>query len=335
MNQRTRSSLPLSPAQWRDSLTQEGATDAAIYLLALGGFYISYQVIYAACLRNSFPPDQAIVVAGLADLSILAYSWKAKQEVEQGRSAWGIRLLVMLMSLATFALNIADVWGSPLPVVLHALAPIAWIVGHEIMLRPKLRRARKRIREARIAAGLSPAPVARLRFSQWLFAPRRTFQVWKRMIMWSLDPVAVTRILVQQWAETKFDRKNNPKPIPAAWAFAVPSATEISNPEPAQALPPAGAVEPAETPSSAAPTLFATVKLKDAPAELQRRFDEALPEVPPPGRSAEDVWGFMTAAQDACNALGILYTDVIVAERLDCSKQYLSGVRSKQLSNAV
>lgn len=332
MNQRTRSSHPLSPARWRSRMSEETLTDVGIYLLAIGGFYVSYQVIYQACLDAEFPPDQASVVAALADFAILAYSFKAKQAVERGESAWGLRLATMMMSFATFYTQIHNVWHSAFKLVLHSLSPTVWVAGHEFMLRPKLKRARKRIHEARIAAGLSPAPVARLRLSQWLFAPRRTFQVWKRMIMWSFDPVSVTRILVQQWNDA--DKKTlmgKSKPVPAAWAFAVPPATEIADPEPVKALLPVEAAEPAEP---GEPTLFTTVKLQDAPADLQRRFHDALPPVPPQGRSTEETWKFMTAAQDTCNTLGIRYTDVIVADLLGCSKQYLSGVRKNQLAAA-
>lgn len=341
MNQfkRTRSSLPVSSTPgdewWRPLRSQERLNDLLIYLLAIGGAYVSIQVIYAACIRKNFANDEAIVVSALADLAIFAYSRKAVNEVEQGRSAWGIRLLVNGLSTATFSLNIYEVRHDALSVLLHSLAPLVWIAGHEIMLKGKLRRARAVIRQQRIEAGLSPAPVARLRLAQWIFAPRRTFQIWKRMIMWSLDPLTVTHLLVQDWKATKSD-----KPVPAAWSFVVADLTPAVTPLPqamAQTQIPAQA-QPAIAPAPQAPQPPAEplmFKLQDAPDDVVKRFHSELPPVPPVGGSSLETWKFMTDVSELCNRLKIRYTDTLVADLIGCSRQAVSYTRKQHALTAT
>ncbi|MFJ4902795.1 DUF2637 domain-containing protein [Streptomyces sp. NPDC088727] len=201
------STLPKRYAQfdWDNTLT-----DGLIYLLALGGFYVIFQTLYSLALSVGIPRDQAIVVASLADLAILAYSRKAVQEVNAGRSAWGIRLIVAALSLGTFTLQIRSAWPDPVSVGFHTLPATVWIIGHEMMLRGKLRDAKKQRRDHEIAQGLRPAPLPTIRTIWWILDPRSTFKVWRLSKLWEMSQDAVIRMETSRLQEEG-------ESIPRAW----------------------------------------------------------------------------------------------------------------------
>jgi hypothetical protein len=194
-----------SRADWDKLLT-----DGMIYLLALGGFYVGYQTLYTQALRVGIPSDQAVVIAALADIAILAYSRKAVREVKAGRSARIIRAIVAVFSIATFGLQLRAAWGDPLAVAFHALPPAVWILGHEMMLRGRLRDAKAARRAEQIATGLRPAPLPAIRRTWWLLDPQNTFTVWRLTKLWELPQGDVIR------KETA-DRQARGEKIPRAW----------------------------------------------------------------------------------------------------------------------
>ncbi|MET7363158.1 DUF2637 domain-containing protein [Streptomyces sp. NPDC005562] len=185
-------------------------TDGAIYLLALGGFYVGFKTLYSLALMVGYPTDEAMVVASLADIAILAYSRKAVREVKAGRSAWAIRLIVAAFSLGTFALQLRSAWPHPVSVGFHILPPAVWIIGHEMMLRGELRQAKKQLREHEIAQGLRPTPLPRLRRTWWLLDPYHTFTVWRLTKLWEQSP---TFVILQEAAR----REHEGETIPRAW----------------------------------------------------------------------------------------------------------------------
>ncbi|MFE6000371.1 DUF2637 domain-containing protein [Streptomyces sp. NPDC056454] len=256
-------------------------TDGLIYLLAIGGFYVIFQTLYGLALTVGLPKDQAFVVACLADLAILAYSRKAVQEVNEGRSAWGIRLIVAVLSLSTFTLQVRSAWGDPVAVGFHALPATVWIIGHEMMLRGKLRNAKRQRREREIAQGLRPAPLPRIRAIHWLLSFHRTFQVWRLTKLWEVPQSTVVKQLAQEWRD---DPKRKGKPLPAAWRHALTS-TPGPSPEPA-ALD--RVVIPAPITPKTAPALPAVqpLRLVAPPAQLNipgptLTFKASSPPAPP------------------------------------------------------
>jgi hypothetical protein len=185
-------------------------TDGMIYLLAVGGFYLGYQTLYDLALAVGYTNHQAAVAAALADLAILAYSRKAVQEIKEGRSAWGIRLIVAAFSMATFGLQLRAAWPHPTAVGFHGMAPAVWILGHEMMLRGRLRTAKAARRAAQITAGLRPAPLPAIRLSWWLLDPYHTFIVWRLVKLWEEPQDVVIRTEAAR-------RKAKNKDVPRAW----------------------------------------------------------------------------------------------------------------------
>lgn len=346
-------SAPTSGSNWEKRLT-----DSGIYLLALGGFYVGWHTIYALALRVAFPQEQAVVVSCLADLAILLYSWKAKQEVEAGRGAWSIRAIVAAMSFATFYLQIRQAWPVPSNVVMHALPPGVWIIGHEMMLRGKLRTARARLRQQQIEAGLKPAPLPSFRATQWMLSPLRTFQAWRLTRLWEVARDVVIAELASKWNKT--DRKGKPVPVPVAWRGvlaaasttpsrpapalpAAPAAAVFKAPEPPKQLTPAPKKPEPKTDSTPPPVapFKARVRLtngQDATIQQQMTFHKALPTAPAAGRTAQEALAYIDEVVDVAATYGIRCTGVLLAELLDCSETYICHIRrdrKRQLAGAA
>lgn len=309
-------------------LNEAVLVDAGVYLLALGGFYIGYATLRTLARSNGFPQHQAVVVAALADLAILVYSWKAKQEVEQGRSAWGIRLIVAAMSLATCALQLRAAWPHYTAVALHALAPAVWIVGHEMMLRGKLRDAKNARRQAQIAAGLRPAPLEKLRASEWLISPYRTFRVWRLMQLLSVPAHTAKAHLVSTWKGKRavptawLDLHEQPAPEPRivvldAFKFPEQRRTELAPSQPAPALP-------------QSPLQGLTVKLTTggaASAGQISAFLAELPATPPPGRTQVEAWDYVHTVETIASQHGIECTGVMHARLLGVTPGMITKIK--------
>jgi hypothetical protein len=203
-----------STTTWKTRATQADwdkiITDGMIYLLAVGGFYLGYQTLYDLATTVGYTPHQAFVAAALADIAILAYSRKAVAEIKAGRSAWGIRLIVAAFSLATFGLQLRAAWPHPTAVGFHGMAPAVWILGHEMMLRGRLRTAKAARRAAQVAAGLRPAPLPAIRLSWWLLDPYHTFIIWRLVKLWEKPQDEVIR-------NEAAKRKDKGKNVPRAW----------------------------------------------------------------------------------------------------------------------
>ncbi|MCX4799666.1 DUF2637 domain-containing protein [Streptomyces sp. NBC_01242] len=302
---RNNSEMPAPETGFRARLTQidwdKALTDGMIYLLALGGFYVGYQTLYSLALYVGFPQDQAVVVASLADLAILAYSRKAVQEVNEGRSAWGIRAIVTVFSLGTFALQIRAAWPDPIAVIFHALPPAVWIIGHEMMLRGKLRRAKKARREREIAQGLRPARLPSIRRVHWVLDPRNTFKVWRRMKLWELPQHVVVRQLADGRAAEK-------KAIPAAWQGILLTPVPLAQQEPLKEL---EAAEPED---------------EDEATVMWRCFLQALPPVPPEGRSKEEARAYIERVEQLAGEFGVDCSRKTIANQLGVDPSYVSRI---------
>ncbi|MFH8483159.1 DUF2637 domain-containing protein [Streptomyces sp. NPDC018055] len=344
-------SSPAPPHDWDKTLT-----DGMIYLLAIGGFYVGYQTLYNLALAVDFPHDQAVVVASLVDLAILAYSRKAVQEVNEGRSAWGIRLIVAALSLATFALQIRAAWPHPTAVTLHALPPAVWVIGHEMMLRGKLRNAKRQRRDFDIAQGLRPARLPSIRATHWILSPIRTFQAWRLTKLWEVSQRVVIKQLAEEWQASP-DKKD--KPLPAAWRYALapasaPATATLDRTTAPKAIQPPAALAPAAppkivipapssvfkaTPPAAPPTLFspasratlyrASNPRTPVPADVKMNFLAALPVAPAGGRPKPKAREYITEVQAIADQFDINATGRLLATLLQVDETYVSRLRKE------
>ncbi|MGW9067842.1 DUF2637 domain-containing protein [Streptomyces yangpuensis] len=322
-------------------------TDAAIYLLALGGFYLGYETLYDLAIRVGYPDNQARVVAAIADLAILAYSRKAVQEVTEGRSAWGIRLIVMIFSIGSFALQLRAAWPHPVSVGFHALPPAVWIIGHEMMLRGKLRDARKTLRSTQISNGLRPAPLPIIRQTWWLLDPWHTFQVWRRMKLWETTQSIAIRQLAQQ-------RTAQNKPIPVAWQRALLAHEQAPGRMQALAIPVISPFKELEAPTPPAiepekpiepPSRFAPLDRmrltngEDVPSNIRDAFLAALPAKPPTNdrgyRTSEDIGAYITRVEHIAGEFHIECTGVILAALLEIDPARVSRVKQAMRENKI
>lgn len=315
---RTRTTLKTRAARtdWDKTIT-----DGGIYLLALGGFYVGYQTLYAQALRVGFPSDQAVVVAALADLAILLFSRKAVREVKAGRSARIIRLIVAVFSLATFGLQLRAAWGDPLAVAFHALPPAVWIIGHEMMLRGRLRDAKAARKAAQIAAGLRPAPLPAIRLSWWLLDPYHTFIVWRLTKLWQ---IGATDVIRQEADKLKAKGKT----VPRAWEGYLAAA-----PAPA---------EPARHTICGAAKLYnpvvsaldtALYRLSDesqqVPVDEVKTFLSILPTPPVKGRPKEKAMAFIREIDALAVQYDIAVTDRYIAKLLQVGPPRVSRLREE------
>lgn len=237
-------------------------SDAGVYILALGGFFISYQVTFALCIRHGMPHDQAIIVAGLADFAQLVYSRKALHATEDGRSAWVIRLFVIVLSLASFSMNVRDAWPHPTDIGIWGLAPAAWISAHEFMLHGKRRAIKAKRKAEKISQGLLPAPVAKLGMLQFILAPLPMFKVKRVMWLTRCTPAAAASMLIERAEHGKADRNGKIKKgrVYFSWTALLQRESTVPTPvvtmdrEPQPPIPPTPKMPlPAAAPIAAAP----------------------------------------------------------------------------------
>lgn len=319
----TRTHSWLSRRDWDKTLT-----DGGIYLLAIGGFYVVYQTLYALALAVGIPKDQAIVLAALPDLAIILYSRKAVQEVKEGRSAWGIRTIVAVFSMASFAFQLRAAWPNPLSVGLHGIAPAVWVIGHEMMLRGRLRTAKAKRRAEQIAAGLRPAPLARIRMSWWLLSPFSTFTVWRLTKLWQVDAVTVIR-------------REAPKrdKVPQAWRGYL-----LDTPAPAPAAPVrhticgAAALFTPEVPELPAPPVAPVLyresnDREEVPASEVAVFLRTLPVAPVKGRPKEKAQKYITEVLALGAQYDIKVTGRLLADLLQVDEGRVSKIRKDMVTS--
>lgn len=314
-------------ADW-DKIT----TDGMIYLLAVGGFYLGYQTLYDLALAVGYTTHQATVAAALADVAILAYSRKAVQEIKEGRSAWGIRLIVSAFSLATFGLQLRAAWPHPTAVGFHGMAPAVWILGHEMMLRGRLRTAKATRRAAQIAAGLRPAPLPAIPLAWWLLAPFSTFTIWRLVKLWRKPRDFVIRTEAAR-------RKTEKKDVPRAWegyllTTEAPADAE-SAPAPAlheicgsTALFTADSLLPAAKPlPKITTTVYRESKREVVPDDELNAFLRLLPDAPADGRPFDVAAQYVADVEALSGPFDIKITLKLLGELLNVDDTYVSRLR--------
>ncbi|TMR97513.1 DUF2637 domain-containing protein [Nonomuraea basaltis] len=155
---------------------------AGVALLGLIGFVVSFGTV-AEAAHPRFGVFSFLVPVGI-DLGILVFSaldiLLARLNM---RLAW-LRLIPWSLAGATIYLNVAgaaDLFG----MVAHAALPLLWVVGVEIGAHV-----------ARVWAGVAAGTrMDGIRVSRWLLAPRSTFLLWRRMVLWEVRsyPAALHR----------------------------------------------------------------------------------------------------------------------------------------------
>ncbi|MEU6362220.1 DUF2637 domain-containing protein [Streptomyces albidoflavus] len=322
---RTRTTRSPSPRATRD--WDKALTDGGVYLLAIGGFYVGYQTLLSMALAVGLPRDQAHVVAALIDLAILIYSRKGLREIREGRSAWGIRLIVATFSIATFALQIRAAWPHPVAISFHAAPPLVWIIGHEMMLRGERRNAKRDKRDREVAQGLRPAPLARIRTSHWLLDPYHTFIAWRLTQLWECSYEAVIRHEAQA-----LDAKS--KRVPRAWQGilrAVERAPQLHRVDRAPIF--KSELHKFALPTPKAPLPLPPLKLLDdqttePPETVTERFLHSLPSAPPKGdRTHEDMAAYIQRATQLAEDMGVYCTGRMLATLLDADEGQVSRIR--------
>ncbi|WP_205526077.1 DUF2637 domain-containing protein [Streptomyces sp. RLB1-9] len=328
----TKAVVSYTGTTWRTRAAQADwdrlITDGMIYLIAIGGFYVGYQTLYAMALKVGMPADQAAVVSAIADMAILAYSRKAVQEIKEGRSAWGIRTIVAAASLATFSLQLRAAWPHPTSLGFHGLAPAAWILGHEMMLRGRLRTAKAARRAAQIAAGLRPAPLPAIRPAWWLLAPFSTFTVWRLVKLWEKSQDYVIRIEAAR-------RKDKGKNVPRAWEGYL---LTTQTPAAASALVLHEICTAFFTPEDLfpepgwVPPVTSTLYRESDPAEKVPSSEvdallRMLPEAPAKGRPEDKAIEYIRRVENLAAQRDIKITGVFLAELLQVDGTRISKLR--------
>jgi hypothetical protein len=329
----TKAAMSRSGTTWRTRAAQADwdklTTDGLIYLLALGGFYLGYQTLYDLAVAVGYTNHQAAVAAALADVAILAYSRKAVAEIKAGRSAWGIRLIVAAFSMATFGLQLRAAWPHPTAVGFHGMAPAVWILGHEMMLRGRLRDAKAARRAAQIAAGLRPAPLPVIRLAWWLLAPFSTFTVWRLVKLWEKPQDYVIRTEANR-------RKDKGRNVPRAWegylttdAPAAPTPAhkryEICG---ATALFTTDSLLPAAKPlPKITTTVYRDSRREIVPDDELNAFLRLLPTAPADGRPFDVAAQYVADVETLSSPYDIKITNKLLGELLNVDETYASRLR--------
>jgi uncharacterized protein DUF2637 len=312
-------------------------TDGMIYLLAVGGFYLGYQTLYDLALAVGYTSHQAAVAAALADLAILAYSRKAVQEIKEGRSAWGIRLIVAAFSMATFGLQLRAAWPHPTAVGFHGMAPAVWILGHEMMLRGRLRTAKAARHAAQIAAGLRPAPLPAIRLSWWLLDPYHTLIIWRLVKLWEKPQREVIRNEATR-------RKDKGKNVPRAWeGYLLANPAEAQEPAPvlheicgSAAIFTADSLLPASKPlPKITTTVYRQSKREVVPADELEAFLRLLPDAPADGRPFNVAAQYVSDVEALSGPYDIKVTGKFLGELLNVDDTYVSRLRKAKAAKTA
>ncbi len=318
-------------SQIRDYLnresTQEALVDVGVYALALGALYVSYGTVVkvAMTMTDGFSSRPAHIVGGLADLAILVFARKADLAARAGRRAPALRLVVLLMSAATVLLNVRTSWPHLVPVTLHLLPPLVWIIAQEAMLHGKRLAYHARRRAEQISKGLRPAEVAHLSWHQVVLSPRRNLQRLRVMWLTSSRADEAAAYLVQRW-------NDNPKkantPVPLAWT-ALASGRPIAPPRRTLAIPLANPQPPMPIGSVPHPTGLAGKQLAKLDTALQLLLMDAVTPYEA-GHPLADAVAAADRVEQVCNANGIKATGVLLAELLGCTPPYVSKINAER-----
>lgn len=162
--------------------TAISVTSAAVAILGLVGFVISFATVQDAA-RPAFGWLAFLVPLGI-DLGIAVFSALDITLARLNMRIRWLRLIPWTLVGATIYLNIAG-QTTLFGVTAHAVLPLLWVVAVEVGAHVLRKRA-----------GLAdPARMDRVRVSRWLLAPRSTFGLWRRMVLWEIRsyPAALGR----------------------------------------------------------------------------------------------------------------------------------------------
>jgi hypothetical protein len=245
--------------------TAISVTAAAVALLGLVGFVVSFTTVMDAA-EPAFGRLAFLVPLGI-DLGIAIFSALDITLARLNMRIRWLRLIPWALVGATIYLNIAgqhDLFG----VVAHAALPLLWIVAVEVGAHVLRKRA-----------GLAdPARMDRVRVSRWLLAPRSTFGLWRRMILWEIRsyPGALSRERDRVLAKTHLQDGWG-----TLWRWKAPRR--------ARALYKLGELAPADlTPTLADPAANTPPELPQQPeSETPEVYDETDAAHPDPSEQAD------------------------------------------------
>ena len=175
------SSSPPRPLTEGEHITVS-VTAACVALLGLVGFVISFATVQEAA-RPAFGWLAFLVPLGV-DLGIAVFSALDITLARLNMRIRWLRLIPWTLVGATIYLNIAG-QHTLFGMVAHAVLPLLWVVAVEVGAHVLRKRA-----------GLAdPARMDRVRASRWVLAPRSTFGLWRRMVLWEIRsyPAALSR----------------------------------------------------------------------------------------------------------------------------------------------
>ncbi|RJK95940.1 DUF2637 domain-containing protein [Vallicoccus soli] len=240
---RDRLGSPHSPSRVGDSITR-GVVAGGLGLLAVIGFAASYETLRDLALSvGGFSPWLAPAVPLSFDLGIVVLSLKVAMAARKGRSATGLRALVLTLSTASVLANAAAARGL-VGVLVHAVPPAMFVV----CLESAVSDARRDARLTHAPHSVKPA-LPRRHPVLWFLAPLRTWLAWRQEALAALDPSHV----------------------------AAPSADHAASSPPA-ALPTHGlkGIEPADLPEPAAVTPQAQERGRRRPERHPDRVADAV-----------------------------------------------------------
>ncbi len=140
------------------------------------GFLSSYTTLLdVAVTAGGYPAWLAPAVPLAFDLGIVVLSLKVVRAAREGRTAPVLRVLVLVLSVATVAAN-ASAANTAAGAVLHAVPPAMFVVCFESVIASTRRHALERL-------GLVPPKLPRVRGVRWLLAPWPTFTSWRTAVL--------------------------------------------------------------------------------------------------------------------------------------------------------
>jgi hypothetical protein len=245
--------------------TAISVTAAAVALLGLVGFVVSFTTVMDAA-EPAFGMLAFLVPLGI-DLGIAIFSALDITLARLNMRIRWLRLIPWALVGATIYLNIAG-QHAPFGVVAHAALPLLWIVAVEVGAHVLRKRA-----------GLAdPDRMDRVRVSRWLLAPRSTFGLWRRMILWEIRsyPGALSRERDRVLAKTHLQDGWG-----TLWRWKAPRR--------ARALYKLGELAPADlTPTLADPAANTPPELPQQPeSETPEVYDETDAAHPDPSEQAD------------------------------------------------
>jgi hypothetical protein len=156
-------------------LALSGAVMMAL-VLAVYGAVGSYTTISTTAARLGVPFPELVPIGidggliGVVTLDVVL-AWT-------GHPLGWLRQLTRLLTIGTVAANVSAGWPEPISVGLHAAAPLMLLAMVEASRAVLLRRA-----------GLASGHARdRIPIGRWILSPWRTWLLWRRMILWHINP---------------------------------------------------------------------------------------------------------------------------------------------------